>query len=165
MTIAVRVRATAAVGLRATSLRWVLLGLGGGVLAWLISCGVIIAYVVLTGDTSNPQQGLANSAAGPGPELVGLLLAGVVLVPFAEELLFRGVGYGSLRRYGVALPTVISAVLFGLIHGINVDFPPAIVGGVINALLYERSRSIWPSVTAHAVNNTILFVIAAVLLG
>ncbi len=163
--VAVRVRSTAALGLRATSLRWVLLGVGGGVLGWLINRGVILAYIALTTDVSNPQQALVDSAASGGWELAGLLLVGAVLVPFAEELLFRGVGYGALRRYGVALATVVSAVLFGLAHGMNVVFPAAIVIGVITALLYERSRSIWPPVIAHAVNNAILFITVAVILS
>lgn len=162
--LAVRVRSPAALGLRSTSLRWLLVGLGAGVLACLVNRGVVFAYIAITGDTSNPQQSLADTAAGPGPGLIGLLLTGALLVPFAEELLFRGIGYGALRRYGVLAATVASSVLFGLAHGVNVVLPAAIVLGVVTALLYERSRSIWPAVVAHATNNAILFGLAAILL-
>ncbi len=163
VTLAVRVRSLAAVGLRPTTARWLLLGVGAGLLAYLLNRLVIIAYVAITGDESNPQANLAGAAAGPGLELAGLLLAGAVLVPFAEELLFRGIGYGALRRYGVAVATIVSALLFGVAHGINVVLPAAILLGVINALLYERSRSIWPAAVAHGVNNATAFVLAAIL--
>jgi membrane protease YdiL (CAAX protease family) len=36
--------------------------------------------------------------------------------------------------------------------------------GVVAALLYERSGSIWPAVTAHVVNNAIVFMVAAIFL-
>jgi len=103
-------------------------------------------------------------AAGPIWGLIGLVAAGAVLAPLGEELLFRGIVFGGLRRYGLVISTLVSAVLFGLAHGINVVLPAAIVLGVLNALLYHRSRSIWPSIVSHAVNNTIVFVTVAILL-
>ncbi len=162
VTIRVRVRSLAALGVRAVSARWLLVGLGGGVAAYLVNRLVVLAYAVLTGDHSNPQANLTGAATGTGWELAGLLLTGAVLVPVAEELLFRGVGFGSLRRHGVVIATIVSAVLFGLAHGLNAVLPAAVVLGVINALLYERSRSIWPSVMSHATNNALAFVLAAI---
>lgn len=163
LAVALRVRSGAAVGLRPATWRWLLIGLGAGVGCWLVNRFVIIGYVALTGDTGNPQQQLTDSAAGPGLELVGLLLAGAVLIPFAEELLFRGVGYGALRRYGVVAATMFSALLFGLAHGISVVLPAAIILGLVNAVLYERAQSIWPAVVAHGVNNAIIFTTVAIL--
>lgn len=161
--VAVRVRSAAAIGLRRTSWRWLLVGVGVGVGAWLLNRVVILGYVLVTGDVSDPQAELTAAAAGSGIELVGVLLAGAVLVPFAEELLFRGIGYGALRRYGAVVATIASSVVFGLAHGINVVLFGAIVIGVLNAVLYERSRSIWPAVIAHAVNNAIIFGTVAIL--
>jgi uncharacterized protein len=163
--VAVRVRSPAAVGLRRVSGRWLLLSAAAGVLAKLAGTVVALAYMLLTGDRSNPQQGLADTAAGSAGGLVLMLVFGAALVPLGEELLFRGMLYGGLRRYGVTISTVVSTGVFGLAHGINVVLPAAIVLGVLSALLYERSRSIWPSVVAHAMFNTIGFGLAALLLG
>jgi membrane protease YdiL (CAAX protease family) len=58
--------------------------------------------------------------------------------------------------------TAVSAVVFGLFHGVNVVLPAAIVLGILNAALYERSGSIWPAVVAHAVNNTLIFVVTRI---
>lgn len=162
---AVRVRSLAALGLRTVPWRWVALGAGAGVLGWAINRGVILGYVAITGDTGNPQQGLADAAAGSVIGLLGLLAVGAVVIPVAEELLFRGVLYGGLRRYGVARATIVSAAVFGLAHGPTVVALGAFVLGVIMALVYERTGSLWPAVVAHGVNNAILFVTAAVLLG
>lgn len=160
----VRVRSRAALGLRRVSGRWLLLGVAAGLLAWLVNRGVILGYVALTGDSSNPQQGLADTAAGSVTALLALLAFGAVLVPVGEELLFRGVVYGGLRRYGVLVSTILSACLFGLAHGVNVVLPAAIILGVINAVLYERSGSVWPAVIAHGVNNAVVFGTVAVVL-
>lgn len=162
--LVVRVRSLAAVGLRRTTWRWLLVGLGAGVGVWLLNRFVVLAYIALTGDESNPQADLADAAAGPVPGLVGVLLAGALLVPVAEELLFRGIGYGALRRHGAVLAAVVSAVLFGLAHGINVVLFGTIVLGLVAAVLYERSRSIWPAIVAHGVNNAIVFGTVAILL-
>lgn len=162
--LAVRVRSLPALGLRPTTVRWLLLGVAGGVLGWLVNRIVVIGYMALTDDWSNPQESLASSAATFGWEFVGVLAAGAVLVPVAEELLFRGVGYGALRRYGVAVATIASSVVFGVAHGINVVLPAAIVLGTITAVLYERSRSIWPAVLTHVVNNAMAFTAALILL-
>ncbi|HZG89469.1 MAG TPA: type II CAAX endopeptidase family protein [Pseudonocardia sp.] len=162
--LALRVRSLPALGLRPTTATWLLLGVAGGVLGWLVNRVVIIGYITLTGDLSNPQEPLATASAAFGWEFVGMLAAGAVLVPFAEELLFRGVGYGALRRYGVGIAVVASSLVFGIAHGTNVVLPAAIVLGIITALLYERSRSIWPGVVAHGLNNAIVFVSALILL-
>jgi len=162
---AVRVRSPAALGLRRPSGRALLLGVGAGVLAWGLARGIIIGYVTATGDLSNPQAGFAATASASTVSLLGLLAVGALLVPLGEKLLFRGVLFAGLRHYGLIVAVVLSAVLFGAAHGLNVVGITAAVLGVLNALLYDRTRSIWPAVVAHAINNTIVFVSAAVLLG
>jgi membrane protease YdiL (CAAX protease family) len=49
----------------------------------------------------------------------------------------------------------ISALIFGALHatgGVTV-VPPLIVFGFILALLYERTRSLFPPMLAHILNN------------
>lgn len=158
-----RVRSMAAVGLRGASGRWLLIGAGVGLLAWLINRGVVVLYVWITGDASNPQAGMSDTATGGSAGQFALLvLLGGLIAPFGEELLFRGTLYTWLRRWGVVLATVVSAGVFGLFHGVNVVLPAAVVLGVMCALLLERSGSILPAVIAHAVNNALIFVLARV---
>lgn len=90
-----------------------------------------------------------------GRALIVIATVGV-LVPVAEELLFRGVLYSWLRqRWGMLPCTVISAALFAIAHA---NFRMALqifITGVILALLYEYSRSVITPMLTHMAVNTI----------
>ena len=158
LTLLPRVRSLLAVGLKRVSGKWLLIGVGFGLLGWTINRGVVVLYVWISGDASNPQAGLANTAIdGSAIQFVLLVLLAGLIAPFGEELLFRGVLFTWLRRWGFVLAAILSALVFGLAHGFNVVFPAAVVLGLLCAFLYEKSGSIWPAVAAHAVNNTFIF--------
>jgi uncharacterized protein len=76
-----------------------------------------------------------------------------LLVPLAEELLFRGVIANALLRYGPLIGVVGSTRIFALAHGLNVNFVVAVVADLVFAELQRRSGSVWPGVIAHVVNN------------
>lgn len=86
----------------------------------------------------------------------------VVLVPIAEELLFRGYLYGRLRalvgRWGAVL---LSTVVFAVAHGWSVRTgawvlvaQTAVLGGVLGWVRL-RSERLLPSIVAHIVNNAV----------
>ena len=163
LALAVRVRSLAPLRLCRAGRRWLLTGLAAGVGLHLVAAAVVLAWMHLTGDTTNPQQYLVDGAARGGWTFVGMVVFGGLAVPFAEELFFRGVVYTALRRYGSVLATLGSAALFGIAHGVSVLLLVAFLFGVVNAVLMERSGSIWPAVIAHATNNTIALVLAFLL--
>ena len=92
-----------------------------------------------------------------------MVLLGGLVVPLGEELLFRGVGYGSMRRYGPVIATIVSSLVFALAHGLNVVFLAVLVLAVLNSVLYERTRSIWPCFATHAAFNLCSFVVLLLL--
>ena len=159
---ALRVRSTAAVGLRRTSWRWIGLGVVGGIVGLVTSVGVAAAYIAITGDTSDLRPDLSAGASGSGVQVALFLALGAVLVPFAEEMFFRGLLFGALRRHGFLVAVLVSSVLFGLAHGLSVALVGAALFGALTAVLYERSRSIWPAVAAHVTNNAIALTAAVV---
>ena len=78
----------------------------------------------------------------------------VALAPaFAEEFLFRGVIFGNLRPFGRTQAVLISAMLFGLMHEnvAQIFYAPTV--GVVLALVYEYTGSIWCSVFIHLFNH------------
>jgi uncharacterized protein len=154
----------ASVGLQRVSARWLLIGAGLGLVGWLLSRGVVLTYFWVTGDTTNPQAGLMNAAQGTLAQFALTLLVAGLAVPFGEELLFRGVFYTWLRRWGIVVAMSGSALIFGLNHGVNVVFPATVVLGLLLALAYERSGSIWPGVVGHVLYNLLVFSAARFLL-
>ena len=61
--------------------------------------------------------------------------------------------YGNLRPYGVPLAVTVSALLFALMHGNIAQTFYTFVAGVVMALCYELSGSIWCSTFLHLFNN------------
>ena len=105
---------------------------------------------------------------GAWPVVLVTLVDTVVLTPVFEELVFRGLLFGTLRRgLGPAAAALVSAVVFAVAHGYGVlGFASVFVSGVLWAWAYERTGSLVPSITAHAVDNlsaalTVLVVLRA----
>jgi uncharacterized protein len=76
--------------------------------------------------------------------------------PVLEESLFRGVILrGFLSHYPRAWAILGSALLFGAVHLNIYQFVTATSLGIVSGWLYERSRSLWPSIILHSAFNTI----------
>ena len=103
---------------------------------------------------------------GADESTFGLVAAGFMIIcvaPFAEEFFFRGFFYGALRtRFSVAVAAIIDGLVFGLIHfeggtdGLLI-VPPLAILGVVFCLVYERTRSLYPVVALHSINNSIAY--------
>lgn len=92
------------------------------------------------------------------PDHAGALAANAVVVvlvgPFVEELVYRGLGYSALRAHlGAGAAVVLSAVAFASAHGLVVGLPILLVFGVSVALLRRSSESVYPGVVLHALFN------------
>lgn len=78
--------------------------------------------------------------------------------PIVEELLFRGVLFGSLRQKMRVLPAAaITGTLFGLAHvaGSPIAFiVPLIFLGAGLCLLYHKTGSLYAPMAVHAINNS-----------
>ncbi|MDB5349163.1 MAG: ABC-type Na+ efflux pump, permease component [Planctomycetota bacterium] len=96
---------------------------------------------------------------------LGVALLLLAAVPaFCEEVAFRGFILSGLRsRYRVWSAILLSAFLFGFLHVLLSLFQQlfnATLLGLVLGLLAVKTRSLWPGVVFHAVNNGL-----AVLLG
>ena len=153
----------ALVGVQLPGRRDVLLtgvGFAGLVGLQLLSGLVFDFFSVEAADNAVVDQGRTS------PELFLLLVPVQFLFTGpAEELLFRGVIQGLLRRtYGLLPGIGLASALFALVH------VPALVGGdvlpvlavvflsgVVLGTVYEYTRNLIVSVLAHALLNTLLF--------
>jgi membrane protease YdiL (CAAX protease family) len=84
------------------------------------------------------------------------------LVPFVEEMTFRGIGFYLLRRFGTWFAIGATGLLFGLSHGLLVSLPVLVVFGCVVAWVRARTDSIFPGMAIHSVFNAIALVVAVV---
>jgi membrane protease YdiL (CAAX protease family) len=86
------------------------------------------------------------------------LLIGGVIGPLAEEIFFRGILYGYLRRWGVYAAVTISTLLFVLPHLGGGNLPVTqLVGGIVFALAYEKEKNLMVPITIHCLGNLAIF--------
>ncbi|MBR8659916.1 MULTISPECIES: CPBP family intramembrane glutamic endopeptidase [Bacillales] len=77
-----------------------------------------------------------------------------ILVPIAEELLFRGVFQTILvQRLGAFVGIVLSSLWFALMHVDVALLAPLFVIGLCLGYLRHRFQSIWGAVVLHVINN------------
>lgn len=93
-------------------------------------------------------------------EPLGYLAIGI-LAPLAEELVFRGAVLRKLlaifggKWHWAAI--VISALVFGAVHGNLPQFVHAALIGLLLGWMYYRTGSILPGVMFHWINNTVAY--------
>jgi membrane protease YdiL (CAAX protease family) len=144
-------------GLRKISNKWLAISIGLGLIAIPISSLVAYLTQLLLGlSAENPQLPfLAPNDISTSGMIFMSIFVGIV-IPFAEELFFRGVLFLWLRkRFGLWISVIFSALIFGIIHGDIVVGITAFVLGILLALVFEYSKSLWSSIIVHSINNSI----------
>lgn len=124
-----------------------------GTLSALFGANLLSEMIALP-DTMEAQ--FAAMASRPWGVLSICLVA-----PLVEELIFREGITGYLLRQGAAPHSAIlcSSAAFSLMHLNPAQMPFAFLIGVVLALLYWRTRSIWLSLLMHCVNNSLAVVL------
>jgi len=123
-----------------------------------------LGFVVLSAAHIKDPLRLIKTYLPPGAHgIVLLFVVGGVVSPIAEEVFFRGILYGFLRRWGVLVAVVGSTVIFVLVHpiisGIRLT---QIVGGFVFAVAYEVEGNLMVPITIHALGNLAIFSLSLV---
>ena len=112
----------------------------------------LIGYTGLK-ETSQSYQEV--SAAFYGSTLVLEILGTCIIIPFLEELLYRGIVYQRLKAFlGVKTAIVLSAVIFGAMHFNLVQFLYATAVGLLLAVIMEQ-EGLGAAMAAHMVTNLV----------
>ncbi|MBW4470523.1 MAG: CPBP family intramembrane metalloprotease [Stenomitos rutilans HA7619-LM2] len=151
--VLLRIRSLRTFGVRPVSKRWLLIGVGVGLVAFVLKGLAVLGWIQITGNTNNVQGVYAEGGSGGVLSLVLATFFIGIVTPIGEELLFRGVITNALLRYGSFIGVVGSTLLFALVHGINIVFPTAVVAGLATAEIFRRSGSVWTAVIVHVVFN------------
>jgi membrane protease YdiL (CAAX protease family) len=117
---------------------------------WIV--GAILNVFLKAGE----EQGLVpdgwdSSRAAP---FVANFLVVALVAPAVEEFTYRGLGYAAVGdAYGAVAAIAVTAIAFGLAHGLVVALPVLSIFGAILAWLRYRTASIYPTIILHGVFN------------
>jgi membrane protease YdiL (CAAX protease family) len=153
-------------GLPSIGLAWseLVSGLKKGLL-WSAGFGAVtsIVCVGLFAASINPLTFIRAHIPTQTSDLVFFFIVGGILGPVAEEIFFRGILYGFLRRWGVIVALVISTLIFVLCHPLGHGIPVSrLVGGILFAAAYEISGSLMVPITIHALGNLAIFTLSLI---
>ncbi len=122
-------------------------------------------------NVSQKQELGFDNVAGQS-QLIYTFLSLVILPPLAEEILFRGFLYKTLRSgLGIPAAALITSILFGAGHlaegGTNgplyIGALQTFVLSLVLVYLRQKTHSLWAGITLHASNNFIAFLYLFVL--
>lgn len=157
-------------GLRATDFGFRRIPLRVGVAAFFtaaivyyIGTAVYAALFNLHGSEKLPSELVGKGTAA----LIGTALFVCVIAPMAEETFFRGFFFGALRQWripiggrdaGTLLAAILTGIVFGLAHvgsaPVKYLVPLGFLGFVL-CLVRWRTRSLYPCMALHSVNNSL----------
>jgi len=126
--------------------------LGAGQLGDVASDFVARAFGLVSHWTEWFDPDLALGA----PSVLGVVvLDSVVITPVLEEIVFRGLVFSTLRcRLSLVTAAPLSAAIFAAAHGYGASGLLAVFcSGLVWAVAYEKTKSLLPSIVAHAVGN------------
>lgn len=147
-------------------------GLGGSVRSVLL--GLVALYGsneltyrltrVLVDGRTNLNDSAVSAQIRAAPAVTFLIV--VFLAPFVEEVLFRGLVFGTLRGKSRGLAYVVSCLLFALLHVwqfavVSRDaayfflMAQYLVPGIVLAWAYEHTGTLWTSILLHAAANAL----------
>ena len=77
-----------------------------------------------------------------------------VLIPFVEEVFFRGFLFAGLAaRFGALTGLIVSAAVFAIAHADVKVMIPIFVAGLLFGWAYHRTKTLWVPISAHACQN------------
>jgi membrane protease YdiL (CAAX protease family) len=137
-------------------------GAAGRVATALVSIWVIGAVLNVFLEAGK-EQGLVPDeweASRAAPFVANFVVVAVV-APFVEELTYRGLGFAAVRdAFGPGAAVVVTAVAFGLAHGLFVALPVLTIFGLILAWVRLTTGSIYPTIALHGLFNGIALIAA-----
>jgi sodium transport system permease protein len=142
-------RPTPALGLKRFALRWIWIAIG------LILLVLVLAVALEPLLHAGEKQGFAPDEWRPDravPFALNIAIA-ATLVPFTEELFFRGLGVRALLPFGAFFALVVTSLAFGLGHGLVSALPILVPFALALAWVRLRSDSVWPGTIAHGFYN------------
>jgi len=134
------------------------LAAGVGAIVFIYIVGYIVDAFL------NPGKEQGYTPTGWQPSHAGAYAANFVVVagvaPIVEELMFRGLGFSLLRRYGDWFAILAIGVAFGVVHGLVQGLAVLVPFGAALAWLRRRAESVYPGMLVHGTFNAITLILS-----
>jgi membrane protease YdiL (CAAX protease family) len=141
--------------------------------AIVVPVGLVWALLLESVGVGAQLQELVTRVYSGGPAYEPYLIAGfgVLVAPFVEETLFRGLLYPALRRslggtrQAAWQSAILVSLVFAAIHGNWVALLPLFSLAMVLAWIMEKTNSLAACVLAHAVHNAFALIPLLMLRG
>jgi len=128
-----------------------------GYVAIFIGAGLLLVGLGAGGEQGlTPDEWDSSRLGAYAANFVAVALVG----PVVEELTYRGAGMSLLQHWGTAAAVIVTALGFGLGHGLVLALPALVFFGLVTAFLRLRTNSIYPSVLVHCAFNATSLIVA-----
>lgn len=127
------------------------IGLSLGGLLVILAGASFLLWLSRAGDEQNlaPEEWDGSRAGAYAASFAAIVLIG----PAVEELLYRGVGVGLLEQHGKLAAIGVTALMFGLGHGLLLSLGAFIWFGIVTAWIRLRTDSLYPALIVHSLFN------------
>ena len=145
--------------LRTPERRWRAVAFAGGALGIIVVTTAVLSRFLDAGD----EQGLVPKSWDSSRAAPFLANAAVIVLvaPFVEELLYRGLGISLLLPFTGPAPAVVATgVAFGLAHGLVLGLPVLSIFGITLGWLRWKTDSVVPGMVVHALFNGVALLAA-----
>ncbi|HJR24137.1 MAG TPA: CPBP family intramembrane glutamic endopeptidase [Acidimicrobiales bacterium] len=107
-------------------------------------------------DLEEPARELTDRADGAIGVVLLFLIVGIG-APIVEEVFYRGLMLGALRKRGLSagVSVAITAVVFGLSHAQLLQLPALALFGAVAGALVVRHGRLGPAIAAHVAFNMV----------
>ncbi|MBQ9981975.1 MAG: CPBP family intramembrane metalloprotease [Oscillospiraceae bacterium] len=124
-------------------------------LAYATSFLTVIITALIGAIFGQEPQSVTFSSSPSLMTSIATVLATTIYAPVFEELFFRATLYRNVRKYGSWSMIIIAGLTFGIWHANFAQIFFAGVVGICSCFIYEKTKSIIPSIILHFIINTI----------
>jgi membrane protease YdiL (CAAX protease family) len=125
--------------------------------AIFVGAGLILIALDAGDEQGLTPEGWDSSRAGA---YAANFVSVALVAPIVEELLYRGAGMSLLARYGSTVAVLVTAVGFGLGHGLLLALPALVFFGLVTAAVRLKTDSIYPCMLVHGAFNATSLILA-----
>lgn len=134
--------------------KWLLISFSVSMTVTAVGSYLLFVISAVTGvDISGTDMFFDSASLIEISEIVLDTVPTLIFAPIMEEILFRGVIYKNDEKLGCVFASITSSVLFGFWHMTLSQIILASVLGFFSCYLYRKTKSIFPSMILHFLNN------------